>query len=99
MKKSRFTKKLVVGILKHVNAGANVEDVCREHGISSAIYCNYTSAYRGMDAFKLQRMKNLEEENDRLRRMYTEERRPRFVAPPSQTYRRRNRSKNFTQLT
>ena len=67
MKKSRFTESQIVGVLKQVDAGAKVEDVCREHGISSATYYNWKSKYGGMEASDLRRMKNLEEEKVRLK--------------------------------
>ena len=47
MKKSRFTESQIVGVLKQVDAGAKVEDVCRAHGISSATYYNWNSKYGG----------------------------------------------------
>ena len=53
MKKSRFTESQIVGVLKQVDAGAKVEDVCREHGISSATYYNWKSKYGGMEASDL----------------------------------------------
>ena len=57
MKKSRFTESQIVGVLKQVDAGAKVEDVCRGHGISSATYYNWKSKYGGMEASDLRRMK------------------------------------------
>lgn len=59
-------------MLKQVDAGAQVEDVCREHGISSAIYYNWKSKYGGMEASDLRRMKDLEEENARLKQMFAD---------------------------
>jgi putative transposase len=50
MKKSRFTESQIVGVLKQVDAGHKVDDVCREHGISSATYYNWKSKYGGMEA-------------------------------------------------
>ena len=70
MKKSRFTESQIVSILKESDAGIKVEEVCRRHGISSATYYNWKSKYGGMEAFDVKRLKELEEENSRLKRMY-----------------------------
>ena len=59
-------------MLKQVDTGAKVEDVCHEHGISSAAYYNWRSKYEGMEASDLRRMKDLEEENARLKRMFAD---------------------------
>ena len=59
-------------MLKQVDAGSNVEDVCREHGISSATYYNWNSKCGGMEASDLRRIKDLEEENARLNRMFAD---------------------------
>ena len=74
MKKSRFTESQIVGVLKQVDAGHKVDDVCREHGISSATYYNWKSKYGGMDASLMRRLKELGAENARLKKMYAEER-------------------------
>ena len=70
MKKSRFTETQIVSILKEVEAGLKVEQVCRNHGISSATYYNWKSKYGGMEASDVKRLKVLEEENSRLKKMY-----------------------------
>ena len=70
MKKSRFTETQIVSILKEVEAGLKVEQVCRNHGISSATYHNWKSKYGGMEASDVKRLKALEEENSRLKKMY-----------------------------
>jgi len=72
MKKSRFTQRQIIGVLKQVDAGQKVEDVCREHGISTASYYNWKSRYGGMEASDVRRLKELEEENMRLKRIYAE---------------------------
>jgi len=72
MKKSRFTETQIVSILKEVEAGLKVEQVCRNHGISSATYYNWKSKYGGMEASDVKRLKSLEEENSRLKKMYAE---------------------------
>lgn len=63
MRKSRFPESQIVGVLKQVEAGQRVDDVCREHGISSATYYNWKSKYGGMDASELKRIKDLENED------------------------------------
>jgi putative transposase len=70
MKKSRFTETQIVSILKEVEAGLKVEQVCRNYGISSATYYNWKSKYGGMEASDSKRLKALEEENNRLKKMY-----------------------------
>lgn len=70
MKKSRFTETQIVSILKEVEAGLKVDQVCRNHGISSATYYNWKSKYGGMEASDIKRLKALEEENNRLKKMY-----------------------------
>ena len=72
MKKSRFTESQIIGVLKQVDAGQRVEDACREHGISTATYYNWKAKYGGMEASDLRRMKHLDEENARLKRMYAD---------------------------
>jgi putative transposase len=69
MKKSRFTESQIIGVLKQVDAGQRVEDACREHGISAATYYNWKAKYGAMEASDLRRMKHLDEENARLKRM------------------------------
>lgn len=72
MKKSRFTESQIVAILKQADSGMKVEQLCREHGISSATYYNWKSKYGGMEASDVKRLKELEDENDRLKRMYAD---------------------------
>ncbi len=74
MKKSRFTESQIIVILKQAEAGTPVPELCREHGISSALFYKWRSKYGGMDASMMSRMKELEEENRRLKKMYAEER-------------------------
>jgi putative transposase len=74
MKKSRFTDSQILSILKQAEGGVPVPELCREHGISNATFYNWRSKYDGMNASLMARMKELEEENRRLKKMYAEER-------------------------
>ena len=67
MKKSRFTESQIIAVLKEVDAGKKVEEACRQHGISNATYYNWKSKYGGMEAFDVERLKGLEEENAELK--------------------------------
>lgn len=62
MKKSRYTETQIVGILKAVESGRLVKDVCREYGISDATYYNWKAKYGGMEASDIKKMKDLEDE-------------------------------------
>ena len=73
MKKSRFTDSQIIEALKRVEAGLAVPELCRELGISVATFYKWRSKFGGMDASLMARMKELEEENRRLRKMYIEE--------------------------
>jgi putative transposase len=72
MKKSRFTETQIVAILNEAESGIKVNDVCRQHGISSSTYFKWKSKYGGMSASDLKRIKELEAENAKLKRMYAE---------------------------
>lgn len=74
MKTSRFSDSQILAILKQAEAGIPVPDLCREHGISSAAFYKWRAKFGGMDASLMARLKELEEENRRLKRMYAEER-------------------------
>ena len=74
MKQSRFTDGQIIAILKQTESGMPVPEVCREHSISSATFYKWRSKYSGMDASLMARMKELEAENARLKKMYAEER-------------------------
>ena len=70
MKKSRFTDSQIMAILKQAEAGTPVLEICREHGISSALFYRWRAKYGGMDVSMMARMKELEDENRRLKKMY-----------------------------
>lgn len=72
MKKSRFSPTQIVGILKEHDHGKSAIEVCRLHGISQATLYNWKKKYGGMEAMELKRIKVLEQENQRLKRMYAE---------------------------
>ena len=73
MKTSRFTDSQIIAILKQAEGGSPVPELCREHGISNATFYKWRSKFGGMDASLMARMKELEDENRRLK-MYAEER-------------------------
>lgn len=70
MKKARFTETQIVSILKQQEAGRSTKEICREHSISEGTFYRWKSKYGGMEASEVKRMKELEEENARLKRMY-----------------------------
>ncbi len=70
MKKSKFSPTQIVAILKEYSEGKPTADVCRERGISSATLFNWRKRYGGMETGDLKRLKELEEENAKLKRMY-----------------------------
>jgi putative transposase len=74
VKTSRFSDSKIVAILKQAEAGTPVPELCREHGISSATFYKWRSKYGGMDASLMARLKGLDDENRRLKKMYAEER-------------------------
>lgn len=73
MKKSRFTDSQIIDALKRAEAGLTVPELCREMGISSATFYKWRAKFGGMDASLMACMKELEQENQRLRKMYVEE--------------------------
>jgi len=74
MKKSRYSDSQIMAIIKQAEAGTPVPELCREHGMSSASFYKWRSKYGGMDASMITRLKELEDENRRLKKMYAEER-------------------------
>jgi len=73
MKKSRFTESQIISILKQHENGVSAADICREHGIGNSTFYKWREKYGGMDASMMKRMKELEDENRRLKKMYAEE--------------------------
>ena len=72
MKLSKFTETQIVNILKLAEKGVKVTDICREHGISSATYYQWKSKYGGLEASDLKRLREIEAENAKLKKMYAE---------------------------
>lgn len=73
MRKSRFTDHQILAILKQNEHGVSVPDLCREHGMSQALFYRWRAKFGGMDASMMKRLKALEQENARLKKMYAEE--------------------------
>ena len=73
MKKSRYTESQIFQVLKESEAGVAVPELCRKHGMSSASFYKWRAKYGGMDISSMKRLKELEEENARLKKMYAEE--------------------------
>ncbi len=72
MKKTRYTESQIIKVLNEVEGGRKIKDVCREYGISDATYYNWKSKYGGMTASDIRKLKDLEDENRRLKRMYAD---------------------------
>ncbi len=72
MKKSRFTEAQIMAVLRQAEGGVPVPELCREHGISSTSFNKWRAKYGDMDASMMSRMKALEDENRRLKRMYAD---------------------------
>jgi putative transposase len=72
MRKSRFSENQIIIILKEVEKGRAVKDVCREHSVSEATYYQWKSKYGGMEASDIKRLRELEDENRRLKQMYAD---------------------------
>ena len=69
MRKSRFSESQIIGVLKQVETGQKIKDVCREHGISEGTYHRWKSKYGGMGVSDAKRLKELEVENRRLKKL------------------------------
>jgi putative transposase len=72
MKRSRFTEEQIIGILKEQEAGAKTADVCRKHGISDATFYKWKAKYGGLEVSEARRLKSLEDENSRLKKLLAE---------------------------
>ena len=72
MKRNKFSEARIIKILKEAEAGRSVSDLCREHSIHESTYYNWKKKYGGMQVQEMQRLKQLEEENRKLRQMYAE---------------------------
>jgi putative transposase len=72
MKKSRFSEQQIISILKQADAGVKVQDLCRQHGISDATYYKWKSRYGGMEASDIKRLREVETENSKLKRMFAD---------------------------
>ncbi len=74
MRKSRYTDSQIMAIIKQNEQGVAVNELCREHGMSSAQFYKWRAKFGGMDVSMMKRLKELEAENQRLKKMYAEER-------------------------
>jgi putative transposase len=72
MKRSHFTENQIISFLKEVEAGVPLDDVSRQHGFSKSAFYRWKAQYGGLEASDLKRLKELEAENQRLKRMYAE---------------------------
>lgn len=72
MKRSRFTEDQIIGVLKEHQAGIPTAELCRKHGISEATFYNWRNRYGGMEVSDVRRLKSLEEENRRLKKLLAE---------------------------
>ncbi|SFK92549.1 putative transposase [Methylocapsa palsarum] len=72
MKKSRFSEEQIIGVLKEHQAGIAVAEICRKHGISDATFYTWRSKYGGLEVSEAKRLKSLEEENRKLKKLLAE---------------------------
>ncbi|OSG15656.1 hypothetical protein R560_18725 [Salmonella enterica subsp. enterica serovar 6,8:i:-] len=72
VRKARFTEHQIIAVIKSVEAGRTVKDVCREAGISEATWYNWKSRYGGMETSDIKKIKDLEDENRRLKQMFAD---------------------------
>ena len=72
MKKKRFTEEQIIAVLKEAEVGAKTPELCRKHGISDATFYNWKAKYAGMTVAEMRRLKDLEQENGRLKKLLAE---------------------------
>ena len=72
MKNSRFSEQQIIKIIKEADAGIKVQDLCRQYGISNATYYKWKSKYGGMEASDIKRLREIEAENGKLKRMFAD---------------------------
>ena len=73
MKRARFTEEQIIGVLREHEAGSKTADLARKHGVSEATLYNWKANYRGMDVSEAKRLKQLEDENARLKKLLAEQ--------------------------
>jgi putative transposase len=73
MKKQRFTEEQIIGVLKEQEAGVKAADLCRKHGISESTFYNWKAKYGGMEVSEAKRLKGLEDENAKLKKLLAEQ--------------------------
>ena len=73
MKKSRYTQEQIIAVLKQHQAGVSTAELCRKHGISEATFYNWRSRYGGMEVSEARRLKSLEDENRKLKKLLAEQ--------------------------
>jgi putative transposase len=73
MKKQRFTEEQIIGVLKEQEAGVKAADLCRKHGVSEATFYNWKAKYGGMEVSEAKRLKALEDENAKLKKLLAEQ--------------------------
>jgi putative transposase len=72
MRAKRYTEEQIIAVLKEAEAGAKTKDLCRRHGISEATFYNWKAKYHGMSVSEVRRLKELEQENSKLKRLLAE---------------------------
>ena len=72
MKRTRFTEEQIIAVLREQESGAKTADVCRKHGVSQATYYKWKAKYGGLEVFEARRLKALEDENVRLKKLLAE---------------------------